>query len=154
MSYVKSEFNRALVNRFHLELLDKGDLSLADEVVDPEFVAHVPGAPTDWLHGIEGVKRAVVALRSAFTDFSVKDREDTITKGGRVANRWVLTATHTSEFLGIPATGTQITITGISICRVEPAGPGGKIAELWVQWDQLGLMQQLDAVRQREAATV
>lgn len=154
MSYIKSEFNRAIVNRFHLELLDKGDLSVADDILSPDFVAHVPGAPAEWLDGIDGAKRAVTALRTAFTEFSVKDREQTIMKGGKVAVWWVLTARHTGDLPGIPATGKEITVTGISTFLVEPPGPGGKIAELRLSWDQLGLMHQLGAIREVAAAAV
>ncbi len=150
MSYLKSEHNRQLVNRFHLELLDKGDLDVADEILAPGFVAHAPGMPADWFESIEGVKRAVSTLRAAFTDIKVKDREDTITKGGKIAVRWVLTATHVGTFQGIAATGREITLTGINVIRVEPPGPGCRIAELWFHFDQVALMQQLGAVTERE----
>ena len=152
MSYLKSEHNRSTVNRFHLELFDQENLDIADKLFADDFVAHAPGALAEWLDGIEGVKRAVAALRAGCTDVRVLDREDTITKGGKVAVRWVLTATHTGDLFGIPATGRRFTITGISVFRMDPNGPDGKIVELWVQWDQVGLMQQLGAVPERAAA--
>jgi predicted ester cyclase len=42
-------------------------------------------------------------------------------------------------FMGLPATGKSITMTGIEIFRIE----NGKIAELWGEANLLGLMQQL-----------
>ncbi len=154
MSYVKSEHNRALVNRFHLELFDQGDLTVADDTFSDDFVAHAPGAPVGWLDGVEGVKRAATALRAGCTDIRVLDREDTTTKGGKVAVRWVMTATHTGDLFGVPPTGRRFTITGINVFRMDPNGPGGKIAELWVQWDRVGLMQQLGAVPELVAAAI
>ncbi len=44
--------------------------------------------------------------------------------------------------MGIPATGKRIEMTGIAIVRVA----GGKIAELWTESDQMGMMQQLGVV--------
>lgn len=42
----------------------------------------------------------------------------------------------------MPATGKLVTMSGISIYRVVE----GKLVEGWVEYDQLGLMQQLGAV--------
>jgi predicted ester cyclase len=44
--------------------------------------------------------------------------------------------------MGIPATGKQVTLSGIDILRIE----NGKIAERWAEYDNLGLLQQLGVV--------
>jgi len=44
--------------------------------------------------------------------------------------------------MGIPATGKQITMTGIDITRFS----GGKNVEHWGQFDQMGMMQQLGVI--------
>jgi predicted ester cyclase len=44
--------------------------------------------------------------------------------------------------MGIPPTGKQATVTGISIGRVV----NGKIVESWSNFDALGMMQQLGVV--------
>ena len=44
--------------------------------------------------------------------------------------------------MGIPATGKQITVTGLDYFRVAT----GKIAEMWQEVDQLGMMQQLGVI--------
>jgi predicted ester cyclase len=41
--------------------------------------------------------------------------------------------------MGMPPTGKSIAITGISIERIA----GGKMAETWVNFDLLGMLQQL-----------
>jgi len=43
---------------------------------------------------------------------------------------------------GIAPTGKQFTISGVSIARIA----NGKLAEGWINWDALGLMQQLGVV--------
>jgi len=56
--------------------------------------------------------------------------------------RWSCRGTHKGDLGGIAPTGKQITISGVSIARVA----GGKMAEGWINWDALGLMQQLGVV--------
>ena len=44
--------------------------------------------------------------------------------------------------MGMPATGKQATVTGITIDRIVD----GRIAESWTNWDTLGMLQQLGVV--------
>jgi predicted ester cyclase len=44
--------------------------------------------------------------------------------------------------MGVPATGKDVKITGISIDRFE----NGKVVEAWSNWDSLGMLQQLGVV--------
>jgi predicted ester cyclase len=50
--------------------------------------------------------------------------------------------THQGNFLGIPATGTQVTMTEIQIVRVA----FGQIVDMWANVDLLGMLQQLGVV--------
>jgi len=65
--------------------------------------------------------------------------EDLMAEGDKVAVRQTWRGTHTSNFLGIPPTGKQVTFTSIEVYRVS----GGKLAEEWVELDMHGLLQQL-----------
>jgi predicted ester cyclase len=42
----------------------------------------------------------------------------------------------------MPPTNRRVTISGISIERIED----GKMAETWVNWDFLGMLQQLGVI--------
>jgi predicted ester cyclase len=66
----------------------------------------------------------------------------TIEEGEMVAAHWTLTMHHSGPFLGIEPTGKKIHAKGMSIQRFR----GGKIAEAWDNWDQLGVMTQLGVV--------
>ena len=68
--------------------------------------------------------------------------EELFAEGETVVARWSCRGTHKGELNGIAPTGKQISITGISIARFA----GGKMVEGWVNWDALGLMQQLATV--------
>jgi len=56
--------------------------------------------------------------------------------------RWSCRGTHKGDLNGIAPTGKQFTISGVTVARVS----NGKIAEGFVNWDALGLMQQLGVV--------
>jgi predicted ester cyclase len=65
-----------------------------------------------------------------------------IAEGDKVTMRYGWRATHQGELMGIPATGKQVTTSGISILRVAD----GKIAEQWDNFDNLGMLQQIGVV--------
>jgi predicted ester cyclase len=56
--------------------------------------------------------------------------------------RWTFRGTQQGELQGIPPTGKQVTLTGISILCLE----GGKAVESRHSVDMLGMMQQLGVI--------
>jgi predicted ester cyclase len=68
--------------------------------------------------------------------------EDITAEGEIVTARWSCRGTHKGDLGGIAPTGKPFTISGVSIARFA----GGKMVEGWVNWDALGLMQQLGVV--------
>jgi predicted ester cyclase len=62
--------------------------------------------------------------------------------------RWFCRGTHKGDFSGFAPTGRQFTISGITVARLA----NGRIAEAYVNWDALGLMQQLGVVPERAKA--
>ena len=77
-------------------------------------------------------------LQSAFSDCHVAV-EDTIAEGYKLVVRWVCTARHTGDGLGVPPTDKAIQVSGISILRLA----GSQIVEAWQNWDMLGMMEQI-----------
>ena len=53
--------------------------------------------------------------------------------------RWIVTGTHSGEFLGAPATGNKIRVEGMSLDRIE----NGLVAEGFDGWDNIGFRRQL-----------
>jgi predicted ester cyclase len=68
--------------------------------------------------------------------------EDQLAEGDKVAVRLTIRGTQQGEFQGMPATGKAITMTSLNILHFA----NGKIAEQWVETDDLGLLQQLGAI--------
>ena len=136
-----SEGNEALAHRFHMDIFQEGNLDAADEILSPEFVWHGAFSPGEDQRGPQPIKQVASAFISAFPDRRIT-HEDVVAAGDKVLIRWTMNGTQEGEFAGIPPTGKQVTLTGFDLFRIE----GGKIAEMWQEADQLGMMQQLSAV--------
>jgi predicted ester cyclase len=87
------------------------------------------------------------AILSRF-DLALRASTGILAEGDRVAFRATSRATHTKDFAGITATGTQIEVGQIGIARVAD----GMMAEVWNSTDRLGMMQQLGALPAPPAA--
>jgi steroid delta-isomerase-like uncharacterized protein len=133
------ETNKAIARRIVDEMFNQGRLEAADEIVTPDFVGHDPASPEP-IAGPEGLKRNVEGYRTAFPDVRLTI-DDEIAEGDLVVTRWTGRGTHQAELFGIPATGKQATVTGMTIDRIVD----GRIVESWTNWDTLGLLQQLGA---------
>jgi steroid delta-isomerase-like uncharacterized protein len=142
-----SEQHKRLVRRLIDEVWSRGNFHVADELVAPDYVGH--SSPMDSeTHGPEGYKQFFSMLRSAFPDLDVTI-EDQIAEGDRVATRWTARATHRGEFAGVPPSGKQGIVRGVSIYRLA----GGTVAECWTNEDDLGLMMQIGGIPARAAAS-
>jgi steroid delta-isomerase-like uncharacterized protein len=142
---MSNEQNEAIVRRT-FDAFNSGDTSAADEMIAADAVAHDPAQPEE-AHGPEGFTQTVELYRGAFSDLTFTI-DEIFSDGELVCTRWSTAATHDGDLMGIPASGNAITGTGISIDRVAD----GKVAESWVQWDNLGLMQQVGAFETAGAA--
>jgi steroid delta-isomerase-like uncharacterized protein len=132
--------NKALSLRADEELFNRGNMDVADELFAASFMFHDPANHEDW-HGPESVKQYAAMMRAAFPDLRYTV-EDQIAEGNRVSTRYTASGTHEGELLGIAPTGNRVEITGISIMRIE----GGRIEEIWENYDALGMLQQLGVI--------
>jgi steroid delta-isomerase-like uncharacterized protein len=135
-----SEVNKNVVRRLFEEVWNKGNLPVTDELFAPNYAHHDSSTP-DVGRGPESEKKRATLYRTAFPDLRLTI-EDIIAEGETVVARWSCRGTHKGDLSGIAPTGKQFTISGISIARIA----NGKMAEGWVNWDALGLMQQLGVV--------
>ena len=135
-----AEENKAVVLRQEEEIFTRGNLDAAEEIYAPGYVGHDPSNPEDVM-GPEAAKQAAADYRRAFPDLRVTV-EDLIAEGDKVVARLRFRGTHLGELEGIAPTGRRVDCTGIVVSRME----GGKIAEDWANFDDLGLMRQLGAI--------
>jgi len=142
---VSIEENKRLYRRWFEEVVNTGNLAVADELLAADYVLHFPGIPTPLDR--EQHKGLVAMFRAGFPDWH-EAVEEMIGEGDKVVARLTGRGTHRGEFQGIPPTGKRVTASGIGIGRIA----GGKIVETWAAYDALGLMQQLGAVPTPEPA--
>jgi predicted ester cyclase len=128
--------NKAIVLRLIEEVMSNGNLAAADELVDPNFVLHLPGSQEP-LGGVEGLKRVAESLRAGFPGLRMSV-EDVICEGDKVAVRITQQGTHT---VSMRPKIRQVNVAAIAIFRVVE----GKIVEEWLSSDRLGLLQQIGA---------
>jgi len=140
-----SEENKAVSRRF-FEVFGEGNLDALDEVMAPDAVDHDPYNPHA-NEGLEGAKKTIAMYREAFPDVSF-ELEDQIAEGDKVVTRWVGTGTHKGVLMGVEPTGKRSTTAGIAIDRIE----NGKIVESLNSWDVLGMMQNIGAIPEPQAA--
>lgn len=129
--------NRAIVSRV-LSVFNSGDFAILDELVAVDYTNH--NAPPGAAQGVEGRKQAVAMFRRAFPNLQ-STVEDLIAEGDRVVARVNLRGTNTGEFMGRPATGRPVNVTGIDIFRVVD----GHVTDRWGVLDMLAIHQQLAA---------
>jgi steroid delta-isomerase-like uncharacterized protein len=133
-----SEQNKTLARRWFEDLVSRGDLDAAEEILSAEFLDHLP---CEEERGIEELKDYVSVYRSAFPD--IEDTvEEIVAEADKVVVRWRSRGTHQGEFMGVAPTGRDVTFTGMRLFRIAE----NKIAESWVNIDERGLQEQLGAV--------
>ncbi len=129
---------RAIVAKY-VYATNMGNFDAFDEFVVEDYVDHdpVPGQKP----GREGLKDAYRAFLAAFPDIWFTF-EDLIAQGDLVVGRGVIQGTHKGEFLGVPPSGKVLHWTGTRMFRVKD----GKVTEGWINFDVMGLLQQMGVV--------
>lgn len=132
-----TDTGEAIVRRWLEEGWTRGNLSVADELIAPDFVVHGAGGQAV-PSGPDGARQLVAAWRTGFPDGRMSI-DDLFSEGDKVAIRMTWTGTHTGSFYGYAATGRPVTVTSIGIDRIA----NGKIVEGWGEVDMVGLYQQI-----------
>lgn len=135
--------NKALVQNFFEEVWNNRNLDYLDEVYSPDFVLHALWQNTSAggaieASGTEPAKKVIGGWFAGFPDIKVTV-EDQVAEGDLVGSRHSSHGTHEADFMGIPASGKEATVTGMTITRIAD----GKIVEAWTCWDALGMFEQL-----------
>ena len=141
-----SAANKELSRRF-TELFSTGDEALAEEVLSPDIVFHGTRGDGE-VRGIEGMKAFLSGYRRAFPD-ARSTVEDQVAEADKVVTRWRARGTHRGELGPSSPTGREFEMDVVTIERIA----GGKIAEVWVARDELGLLRQLGVLPEPAGAS-
>jgi predicted ester cyclase len=110
-----------VVERYVEEVLNRHDLDALEELVADETL-----------------KQRVRLFLEAFPDLEVTTNL-VVADGELVAVNLIGRGTHAGTFQGVPPTGRCWAATCSAFYRVE----GERIADAWVNWDVLGILDQL-----------
>lgn len=132
--------NKAIARRVWEVFVD-GDLNELDDLVAPNAAFHDTQDPFGDQRGPEHMKSLIQMYRKSFSNmkFDVKNQ---IAEGDYVCTLLEAQADNTGEIMGYPATGKHARINLTDTTRFAD----GKIAENWVTWDTLGMLQQLGLI--------
>lgn len=120
-----------------VELTNNQDVSQLQTVVSESFVWETPGAPNT-VQGIEAATEVVQMVTGAFPDFEIELRDALVVDDKGMAEVR-FTGTHENEFAGIPPTGEEFELDGMSSWRVSD----GKIQELRDYLNMQEFLQQI-----------
>ena len=134
----QAEDNKAIATKF-VERINKGDLSIINEIFDPAYVDHeaMPGVPPTRA----GLHQGFAMILKGFPDFKITVTH-LIAEGDYVLVHHLSTGTHKGEFMGMPATGKPVKYDEMHLVRFA----NGKVVEHWGVEDVMSMMQQLGAM--------
>jgi len=133
-----SETQKEIIRIWVEEVINKGNLTVLDEIAHPKYVYR---SPSEELHGPEAIKGLIAMFRAAFPDLKTRI-DDLVIEGNKAIYCVTITGTHKGDFMGIAATGKQVKVNAMVLSRFEE----GKIIEEYEILDQLALFQQLGVV--------
>jgi steroid delta-isomerase-like uncharacterized protein len=130
---------RVIVRRCFEDIVARGDLSVADQVLADDVVFHTANGAV--LRGKREFQHFAQQMREAFPDLRFEIQEE-IGDGDSVATRYTMRGTFQSTLMGLLPNGEEFAVQGIDTFRLKD----GKIAEIHASYDTLGQMQQLEIV--------
>ena len=120
-----TEQNLKVAKRFFSEFLGKGDLSVAEEVLDENVQAITGLKPSGAIDGRDEYKAVFSSFFDAFPPESELEIEDIFAVDDRVVCRFRSVQKHAKDFFGVPATNRVITLIETHVQRLK----NGKIIE-------------------------
>jgi steroid delta-isomerase-like uncharacterized protein len=131
-----------IVEQFYDRVWNRGKVAEAKDYIAVDCTCDDPLTPA---RGREALKRHIADLRAAFPDLRLVI-EDMVAEDDKVVARWSMRGTHEGALpaLRLRSTGEEVTLTGISIYRIEES----KIVEIWQEGDYLGILNRLRPMSQ------
>lgn len=131
------EENKALVRAF-AEAENARDLDALDELLAENFTRHSSATPEFRVTSREEFKAFLTANAAVFPDYKALI-EMTVAEGDKVAVYARFKGTMDGPMGDIPANGNSVEAPFLAMFRIE----NGRIAELWVEWDNVNFLSQL-----------
>jgi len=137
---LKIAANIALAREYTEQVFNQHRPDRAVEFVTPGVQWH--GGTLGTFSGADGLTGLLNVFIGALPDLHAEE-QDIIANEDTVVIRFVVSATHKGDVLGIPATGLPVTWDAIDVYRIED----GKISEEWAADDMAAFLDQLGVVK-------
>ena len=131
------EANKDIVRQFN-EVVNNNNLDALDEIVAANFVRHSQATPEVKVRSLEEFKQFARVSSESIPDMK-GNIEIMVAEGDFVAVYATFTGTQTGQMGPFPAYNKKMESKTMAIFRLE----NKKIAELWIEWDNLAMLSQL-----------
>jgi steroid delta-isomerase-like uncharacterized protein len=129
--------NKDLVRRF-VEISNAAEWDQLAEIVAVDFQRHSTATAGPPVRSLDDFVSLQESFLTTFPDQQVR-LDNMISEGSFVAVRAAYLGTQTGPMGNLPATGKSVDAPFIAFFRID----AGKIAELWVEWDNVAILNQL-----------
>jgi len=133
----REDENKDIIRRYLNAFNERNRETLA-ELLAEDIVEH---GVHEELHGPDKIIEYLDAHFRTFPDYS-GEAGHVVAEGDIVSVQYTVEGTHTGEYQDVEPTGHTVEWTGLAMYRVED----GRITEIWIEEDRLGLLQQLEMV--------
>lgn len=131
------EANKDLIHRF-TEVTNSADWEGLAELVAENFQRHSAATQGPAVSSRDEFIQLQQSFLASFPDQKVTI-EQLVAEGDHVAVRAIYSGTQSGPLGSFPATGRRVEAPFLGVFRIE----GGLITELWVEWDNLAMLNQL-----------
>ncbi|MFJ8589670.1 ester cyclase [Streptomyces sp. NPDC093595] len=133
------QLNKIVVRSFFEDVINARNIDAVDAMCADDYREHDPSL-SSYDADLAQAKAENRKIIEAFEP--VASIESLVAEGDMVCARVSFTGRHVGAYQGMEATGREVSGTGHATFRCE----GGKLAESWWNFDDLGLMRQLGVI--------
>lgn len=133
----ESSANEEIVMRM-IEAINNRDFDALDDVVSPTVHRYSGATPDVHVTTLEEFKAFLHADLASVPD-AMQETNMIFSSGDMVAVHETYSGTQTGQMGPFPPSGRELELPFIGLLRIED----GKIAEIWVEWDNLSALAQL-----------
>lgn len=131
------EANKKLIHLF-VEVTNAAKWNVYDELLTKDFKRHCQATPDVDVRSREDFKKLQESFYKSMPDQKVTV-EMLVAEGDKVAAYATYSGTLTGPLGDFPPTGKSVESKFLTIFRIKE----GRIAEIWVEWDNLSMLKQL-----------
>jgi steroid delta-isomerase-like uncharacterized protein len=126
---------RKEVAQSYYEILDSGNVEKMNDLLSEHLIDH----DSHGGNAVEEIKGLTLGLKNGFSNATHNLEIVELIGEDKVFVRWRMTAKHTGEFFGVPASNKDVNFVGHDLIKVE----GGKIVEIWHVENLLSMFEQM-----------